>query len=454
MTATREAFDYNSLSDGDSVRWDAAQGQFVGLDLSVFATIASVANAINTEAQARAAGDAARLTPSQGDDRYSQLGHGHSSISNGDGSVSVDGAGQATVQGRLDIVPGSNATIRASGGAGGQNPAVQVISTPSSSTTGTAVALIAGLGGSAVVVSDNQPFFFVKDSKTSFVNDALGNGTVLGALTPTGQLGVNQTSPGAQLHVVNIDAAQPVGIDQAASGQTAPLRKFQLITTPGGVPTVRDAAALDVLWTDSTDATRTSVVAISTVTGAGPMAEAVRFGGARPLDVQVNASGRGLRQLDASGNSIDWLLGGALTRMSLSGNRAFYINSAGLDSISIDANGTAQVGSAGHGGVLPLRVIVNGGGVGFRVGDETDTNYLQFTSGGVLSRFETTGNRPLFFRVNGNEVLNLGATNEIGFLGASPVARQAVSAAATDAASALLLTNQIRAALISFGLLQ
>lgn len=45
-----------------------------------------------------------------------------------------------------------------------------------------------------------------------------------------------------------------------------------------------------------------------------------------------------------------------------------------------------------------------------------------------------------------------GTAPAIGFLGATPVARQSVATTATDLASAITLVNDLRAALIAFGL--
>lgn len=86
--------------------------------------------------------------------------------------------------------------------------------------------------------------------------------------------GVGTTSPGSMFHVVNGTASQPVQTLQGAGSQSAPLQKFQLVSSTA---TVRDAAAIDVIWMDNTDATRTSAVSIHTVTNGGALTEVLRL---------------------------------------------------------------------------------------------------------------------------------------------------------------------------------
>lgn len=61
---------------------------------------------------------------------------------------------------------------------------------------------------------------------------------------------------------------------QGVPDQTAALLRFQQYSSTG---TVRDASAIDTVWTDSTDATRTSAVDISTVDGGGALTRRLRI---------------------------------------------------------------------------------------------------------------------------------------------------------------------------------
>lgn len=67
------------------------------------------------------------------------------------------------------------------------------------------------------------------------------------------------------------------------------------------------------------------------------------------------------------------------------------------------------------------RFYVNGEGKGFRVGDTTDTNYMDFISGGLQSQFKSSGSRPILFTVNtSTDVLTITPSGNVGINTANP----------------------------------
>jgi hypothetical protein len=76
---------------------------------------------------------------------------------------------------------------------------------------------------------------------------------------------------------------------------------------------------------------------------------------------------------------------------------------------------------------------------------------LVVTLGGITAG-QWTGTALYGSGLNCLEVSGTGAVAKAGFLGAAPVARQALAAAAVDLASAITLANSIRTALVNLGL--
>lgn len=130
---------------------------------------------------------------------------------------------------------------------------------------------------------------------------------------------------------------------------------------------------------------------------------------ARPLHVAEDGTG-GVARFGVT-NYIDMIVGGAGAQINGSSGVPLKIksNGAGLG-IRLDINGDIVLNQDGQTSLN--RFVVNSSGNGFRVGDTTDTNYLDFISGGALSRFSASGNRPLIFRSNSIDALTIdGAGN-------------------------------------------
>lgn len=125
-----------------------------------------------------------------------------------------------------------------------------------------------------------------------------------------------------------------------------------------------------------------------------------------------------------------------LRNLTASGNGTF----AGLSTIPAGLGVSSSVNLFGLNGV---------GNSGWGQVAYFDANGLRFTTGangaGTVRGME--------FSPGGTLNLRMGA-NTVGFYGVTPVARQAVSAAATDPATTMALVNELRADLIALGLLQ
>jgi len=117
---------------------------------------------------------------------------------NGSGFV---GIGNANPTSKLSVIGAPAAELRFDKGSGGETPVLSVISTQASPTVGSAAVLGAGTGGSSFVFSDNNPFYIVKDTKANVINNNLGNGTPLFAITPAGDVGIGTLQPSSKLEV-------------------------------------------------------------------------------------------------------------------------------------------------------------------------------------------------------------------------------------------------------------
>lgn len=113
------------------------------------------------------------------------------------------GIGTAAPSTRLVVSAAPLAEVRVDKGGLDVTPTLTALSSPGSYTTGTAIGITAGQIANALLVSDNANFYVVKDTKANFVNNTLGNGTVLMTVTPAGRVGIgaDRTSPAAALDV-------------------------------------------------------------------------------------------------------------------------------------------------------------------------------------------------------------------------------------------------------------
>lgn len=107
------------------------------------------------------------------------------------------------------------------------------------------------------------------------------------------------------------------------------------------------------------------------------------------------------------GGTVELVLGGVLAKWRATGvSNSFQIRneSAGTtgSNIALMSNGDITVSQDTFASLT--RFLVNNTGTGFRCGDSTDTNYLDFISGGVTSSFTASGNRPLKVNLNGQNI--------------------------------------------------
>lgn len=82
----------------------------------------------------------------------------------------------------------------------------------------------------------------------------------------------------------------------------------------------------------------------------------------------------------------------------------------------------------------------------FWVGGTTPTEKMRITDGGLVGINSTNPSYEL------HVVGKIYSTGNVGFNGTAPIAKPALNAACTDLATCVALTNQIRAALIAYGL--
>jgi trimeric autotransporter adhesin len=112
------------------------------------------------------------------------------------------GIGITNPTAKFSVKASPGAEMRFDKGAEGITPVLTVISQPSSTNLGGALALGAGGSASSFIFSDNLPFFIVKDTKANVVNNNLGFGTVLFTLLPDGRVGMGTTAPTDRLEAV------------------------------------------------------------------------------------------------------------------------------------------------------------------------------------------------------------------------------------------------------------
>lgn len=103
---------------------------------------------------------------------------------------------------------------------------------------------------------------------------------------------------------------------------------------------------------------------------------------------------------------------GAYFDMNANGVIAFRLFNGNPGYIGILSNGDNVMSQTDATGLN--RLIVNGGGVGFRVGDIGDAYYLDYISGGLLAAFRAYGLRPLHFGTNGIDALFISAYQNVG----------------------------------------
>lgn len=144
-------------------------------------------------------------TKVEADGRYSQLGHTHTAISNGGGSVSVDADGDIHIS---PPVSSPRVYIRAGGGAGSGDLYV----------------------GGTIRLGGNEDQFRSSGGAGSldfysYAKVRLLPGDVAALTAITTGVGINAGTPTAQLHVVNSNAAQPVLQLKGAASQSAALIK-------------------------------------------------------------------------------------------------------------------------------------------------------------------------------------------------------------------------------------
>lgn len=136
-----------------------------------------------------------------------------------------------------------------------------------------------------------------------------GGTTNYAALFNGGNVGIGYSSPGTQLHVRTTDAvtntrSNVLTIDHNTSGTVGNYFGsnilFQLQTTAALAASgaMRDAASISAMWTNATDASRTSAIAFNTVNSAGALTEKVRIS---PSGVGINTGGDINVQLDING---------------------------------------------------------------------------------------------------------------------------------------------------------
>lgn len=116
---------------------------------------------------------------------------------------------------------------------------------------------------------------------------------------------------------------------------------------------------------------------------------------------------------------MDVTQGGAVFAMDVTGSSSFRLSNGTVgNSILVKSNGDNVLNEEGSAGFN--RFIVNSGGVGFRAGDLSDTNYIDYKSGGVLSAFTASGVRPLSFGTNGIDTLFISGTQLVGIGTSTP----------------------------------
>lgn len=256
----------------------------------------------------------------------------------------------------------------------------------------------------------------------------------------------------------------------------------------------RNQALLASAWSDSTDATRSSYLALYTAQN-GSLNERVRIGpsGATAIRATVLTTAAGLYVPWVSGDSLPALVGGASTSGNTQvGVQGLSDSNAGVVGQSSSAAGVSGT-SATNTGVLGIMTGAGSASLeGRYTGSGTGAQQLLVlrngtsgtggaSTGGVLlwlAKSDTTANRSqadLTSSWGGSAidasrkarvVLSVydtaarevwrgeagGSAPMIGFLGATAVGRPTAAAAATDAATTQALANSLRTILINFGL--
>jgi hypothetical protein len=168
----------------------------------------------------------------------------------------------------------------------------------------------------------------------------------------------------------------------------------------------------------------------------------------RALSISANTNHPLVIADTGSGAYMDITQGGGVFTMNAVGSTNFKLTNG--------ANG-GYMGPASNGDVIlsvdgtsaKNRFYVNSSGNGFRVGDTSDTNYLDFISGGVQSQWSASGNRPMKFTLNNTDVMTMVASGNVGVGTTTPFARLAVTGSSTDSTGAFLVANSNNAQLFN-----
>jgi hypothetical protein len=134
----------------------------------------------------------------------------------------------------------------------------------------------------------------VTGNESGFANMAMNN------LTISGQLVVSNSPLTSNTNVAGTTGAQnaftlSTTTNGVAAATFGPRLRFQAESASG---TTRDAAAIDAVWTDATDATRTADIVFNTVSSAGALTERMRLSSQGNLtasgDIEVTDSASGI----------------------------------------------------------------------------------------------------------------------------------------------------------------
>jgi hypothetical protein len=317
-----------------------------------------------------------------------------------------------------------------------------------------------------------------------------GGGTLaLGGFTLT----VPATGSAALLGTANVfSAAQAVTLEDAATNTATTLAT--LGHNSSGTPAAsfggrilyqlestttadQDAAAIDAIWTTATHASRASAISLKAVTAAGALTEGIRVGTtgitliggitnsallAGSLSLVANG-GIALVTNNTSNASSSLRLQSGFT---IASGQAVTVAFSGIITATFDVASAAASSTAVVDNLILRRNPTSGtpaAGTGqqLRMTGKSDTtadrDQLVMSAEYVVATDASRTNRGklLVYDTAAREAMRVEASGSapmIGFLGANAVARQTVSAAASDPATTQTLVNDIRTALINLGL--
>jgi hypothetical protein len=224
--------------------------------------------------------------------------------------IVAEGNGTGAADNRLEFVTGgaTRMTVAADGGitasgtvtfgAGGailNSPAAGIFTITNAAGTGFGRLCFGPATSSfAAFRSTGTTIDVVTGNESAFANMAMNNLTISGQLVVSNSPLTSNTNVAGTTGVQNAFTLSTT-TNGVAAATFGPRLRFQAESASG---TTRDAAAIDAVWTDATDATRTADIVFNTVSSAGALTERMRLSSQGNLtasgDIEATDSTKGV----------------------------------------------------------------------------------------------------------------------------------------------------------------